>query len=137
MSSTPSQGGNVSTPPGGYLSGGSPAAVEPRPRAAAYLVVAGGLFVFLEGLLTGNLVMLLVAFFLFVAAVLIHGEPHHHLANGMLALLLVFLSVVFGFGGFYIGALLAAVGGILAIVWSPPKLVAPSKVAPQGPLFQR
>jgi len=116
---------------------GSAVLVEPRPRAAAYLVGAGGLFVFLEGLLTGNIAMLLIGFFLFVAAALIHGEPHHHVANGMLALLLVFLSLVFGFGGLYIGALLAAVGGVLAILWSPPKLVGPSRVAPQqGPLFR-
>jgi len=122
--------------PAGYTSGGAPAAAEARPRAAAYLVAAGGLFVFLEGLLTGNIVVLLAGFFLFVVAVLIHGEPHHHVANGMLALLLVFLSLVFGYGGFYFGALLAAAGGILAIVWSPPKPVIQSRLGPQSSPFQ-
>jgi hypothetical protein len=116
--------------------GGSAVLAEPKPRAAAYLVAAGGLFVFLEGLLTGNIAMLLIGFFLFVAAALVHGEPRHHVADGMLALLLVFLSLVFGFGGFYIGALLAAVGGILSIVWSPPKPVLQSKVTPQSAPFQ-
>lgn len=111
-------------------------AAEARPRWAAYLVGAGGLFVFLEGLLTGDILELLIGFFLFVAAVLIRGEPHHHLANGILALLLVFLSLVFGFGGFYIGALLAAVGGIWAIVWSPPKPAVQSRLAPQSAPFQ-
>lgn len=109
---------------------------EARPRRAAYLVGAGGVAVLLEGLLTGNILMLLVGFFLLVAAVLVHGEPHHHVANGMLSLLLVFLSLVFGLGGFYIGAILAAAGGILAIVWSPPKPVVQSKVAPQSAPFQ-
>lgn len=119
--------------PGRYNSGGSALPVEPRPRAAAYLVGAGGLFVFLEGLLTLGVVLLLVGFFLFVVAFLIHGEPHHHVANGILALLLAFLSLVFGFGGFYIGALLTGVGGILAIAWSPPKPIIQSRAAQQRP----
>jgi hypothetical protein len=118
------------------MSVGSAVLSEPRPRAAAYLTGAGGLFVFLEGLLTGNIVMLLIGFFLFVAAALIHGEPHHHLANGILTLLLVFLSLVFGFGGFYIGAILAAAGGVMAIVWSPPKSLVPSRVSPQSAPFR-
>jgi len=115
--------------------GSSSVAVEPKPRGAAYLVVAGGLFVFLEGLLTGNIVMLLIGFFLFAAAALIHGEPHHHVADGMLALLLVFLSLVFGFGGFYIGALLAGAGGIWSIVWSSPKPAVQPKGVPQSAPF--
>lgn len=106
--------------------------VEPRPRAAAYLVGIGGAFVFVEGLVTGAILVLLVGFFLFVAALLIHGEPHHHAANGILALLLAFLSLLFGLGGFYIGAFLAAVGGILAIIWSPPKPFFQPVLAPQG-----
>jgi predicted membrane protein len=120
----------------GSTSGIPPASAEARPRVAAYLVVAGGLFVFLEGLLTGNIVVLLAGFFLFVVAFLIHGEPHHHTANGMLALLLVFLSLVFGLGGFYIGAILAAAGGVMAIVWSPPRPVVQSKLGPQSSPFQ-
>ena len=138
MSFTPQSGsrGSSASIPGGYTPGGAPAAAEARPRAAAYLVAAGGLFVFLEGLLTGNIVVLLAGFFLFVVAVLIHGEPHHHVANGMLALLLVFLSLVFGFGGFYIGAILAAAGGVMAIVWSPPKPVVQTRLGPQSSPFQ-
>lgn len=124
MSSTPG--------PGSSIYSATTSQVEPKPRAAAYLVAIGGAFVFVEGLLTGAMVVLLAGFFLFVVAALIHGEPHHHLANGVLALFLVFLSLVFGLGGFYIGALLAAVGGIMAIVWSPPKPIVPSVVAPQS-----
>lgn len=109
---------------------------EPRPKAAAYLVGAGGIFVLLEGLLSSTILMLIVGFFLLVVAALVHGEPHHHMANGMLSLLLAFLSLVFGFGGFYIGALLAAAGGILAIIWSPPKPAVQSRVTLQSEPFQ-
>lgn len=126
MSSSPSPGGSI------YSVNYSQA--EPKPRAAAYLVAIGGALVFIEGLVSTGLVVLLAGFFLFVVAALIHGEPHHHVANGILALLLVFLSLVFGFGGFYLGALLAAVGGILAIVWSPPKPFFQSVVAPKSSL---
>lgn len=109
---------------------------EPRPRAAAYLVGAGGIFIILEGLLSGNVLMLIVGFFLLVVAALVHGEPHHHLANGMLSLLLAFLSLVFGLGGFYVGALLAAAGGVMAIVWSPPRPAVQSTVTLQSGPFQ-
>ena len=95
---------------------------EPRPSLAAALVAAGSFFVLAEWLLTGNFLLLFIGMFLFIVALLIHSEPHHHAANGALALVLVFTSLLFGFGGFYLGALLAGIGGILAIAWSPPKL---------------
>ena len=138
MSFTPQPASSGSASPASrvYTPGSSPALAESKPRAAAYLVAAGGMFVFFEGLLTGNIVVLLAGFFLFVAAFLIHGEPHHHVANGMVALLLVFLSLVFGFGGFYIGAILAGAGGVIAIVWSPPRPVVQSKLVPQSSPFQ-
>ncbi len=80
--------------------------------------------------------MLIVGLFLFAVGVLIYAEPHHHLANGILSILLAVFSLLFGFGGFYIGALLAAIGGILAVVWSPPRSpvrAMSSRTAPQGP----
>ena len=100
--------------------------IEPRPRAAMYLVAVGSLLVLLEAVVFGELLLLFVGILLLVAAFLIYGEPYHHLANGVFALLLAIVSVLFGFGGFYIGALLAGIGGVLAIVWSPPR----SAVAP-------
>lgn len=118
--------GSSGPSPSGTTYGVAFSQAEPKPRAAAYLVAVGGAFVFLEALLTGVILTLLIGFFLFVVAALIHGEPHHHLANGILAVFLAFLSIVFGFGGFYFGAVLSAVGGVMAIVWSPPKAVLPS-----------
>jgi hypothetical protein len=116
--------------------------VEPRPRAAAILVGIGAWFVLIEGLLLvvlgafvsssdyaglgGTLVVAgaldsFVGVLMFGVALLVYAEPHHHVANGLLTLVLVVLSFLFGFGGFIIGAILATVGAILAIAWSPPK----------------
>ena len=102
---------------------------EPRPRTAAYLVIAGSFFVLLEALLFLELLQLIVGLFLFIVGLLIFAEPHHHLPNGALAVALSVLSLLFGFGGFYFGAILAAIGGILAIIWSPPKSPAAALVS--------
>ncbi len=117
-------------------------AVEPRPRAAAVLISIGAWFVLIEGLLlvvlgafvgssdfdglggalvTAGAIDAIVGVLMFGVALLVYSEPHHHVANGLLALVLVVLSFLFGFGGFIIGAVLATIGAILAIAWSPPK----------------
>jgi hypothetical protein len=127
-------------------------AVEPRPRAAAALIGIGAWFVLIEGLLLvilgafvasssfdglgGGLVIAgvidaFVGVLMFGVALLVYSEPHHHLANGLLALVLVVLSFMFGFGGFVIGAIFVTLGAILAIVWSPPR--APLVVAVTRP----
>jgi hypothetical protein len=130
--------------------------VEPRPRAASVLVAVGAWFVLIEGLLlvilgaffsssdfdglggalvTAGVVDAFVGVSMFGVALLIFAEPHHHVANGLLAIVLVVLSFLFGFGGFVIGALLATIGAILAIFWSPPKgpvVVAVQRPAPPG-----
>jgi hypothetical protein len=116
--------------------------IEPRPRAAAILVGIGAWFVLIEGLLfvvlgafvasaqfgglggalvTAGFIDAFVGVCMFGVALLIFAEPHHHVANGLLAIVLVVLSFLFGFGGFVIGGILATVGAILAIAWSPPK----------------
>jgi len=106
---------------------------EPRPRAAAYLVGLGSLFVLLEAVLFAELLNAVVGLVLFATSFLIFFEPHHHRANGILALLLSVLTLFFGLGGFYLGALFAAVGGILAIVWSPPRSPVLSAKPPPAP----
>jgi hypothetical protein len=126
-----------------------PTREEPRPVAAAVLVAVGGLLVVVEGLLTVELGSALEAFtlgllggsyvvqgtivafigvFLFGFAFLIHGEPHHHFANGIVVLLLVVLSLVVGYGGFYLGAFLAGIGGLLAVAWTPSRPTGPVSV---------
>jgi len=127
--------------------------VEPRPRAAAALIGIGAWFVLIEGLLLvilgafvassnfgglgGGLVLAgvvdaFVGVLMFGVALLVYAEPHHHVANGLLALVLVVLSFLFGFGGFIIGAILVTVGAILAIAWSPPKPVVVAAVTRGG-----
>ncbi len=108
--------------------GSSPPLAEQKPLAAAVLIATGGFFVVLEGLLLGELIVVFTGLFLFVMALLVRHEPHHHLANGIMTLVVVFMSLFFGYGGFYVGALLAAVGGILAIVWAPRPITAPVQV---------
>ncbi len=95
--------------------------VEPRPRAALYLIALGSLLVLLEAILFLELGQLFVGVFLFATALLVYSEPYHHLANGILALVLALVSLLFGFGGFYLGAILAGAGGVASIVWSPPR----------------
>ena len=95
--------------------------IEPRPRAALYLIAIGSLLVLLEAILFLEFGLLIVGLFLFATALLVYSEPYHHLANGILALVLALLSLLFGFGGFYLGAVLAGAGGVASIVWSPPR----------------
>ena len=47
------------------------------------------------------------------------SHPQSAKTSGIVILILALLSFIGG-GGFFIGAILAFVGGILAIVWSPP-----------------
>jgi hypothetical protein len=132
--------------------------VEPRPRAASALIAIGAWFVLIEGLLLvllgafvsssdygglgGTLVVAgaidaFVGVLMFGVALLVYAEPHHHLANGLLALVLVALSFLFGFGGFIIGAILATIGAILAIAWSPPSAPVVVAVRQMGPAPSR
>ncbi len=117
--------------------------VEPRPVAAAALVGIGAFFVVIEAFVflivgaflsssdfavyggafvTTGILDAIVGVLLFAVAILIHSEPHHHVANGLFAVILVFVSFLVGYGGFFIGGILALIGGILAIAWRPPAL---------------
>jgi Family of unknown function (DUF6114) len=129
--------------------------LEPRPRAAAALVGVGALFVVIESfvllvagvfistqdlgvyggaLVTAGILDAVVGVLMFGVSLLIYAEPHHHVANGLFAVILVFLSFLVGFGGFFIGGILALVGGLIAIFWTAPVLgvvaVAPRSNAP-------
>lgn len=116
---------------------------------AAVLVGVGGAFVLLEGLvdyaagtffagtpfgaawadLIGNGALIsIVALVILLNALLINAEPHHHVANGALALLLAAVSFVIGFGGFFLGGILVGVGGAAAMAWSPPRRTGPTSV---------
>lgn len=133
-----------------YYRSGPLIIAEPRPFGPAVLVAVGGLLVILEGLITlifgailsssgqgllgsagvlQGILVSIVGVLLFGTAYLIFGEPHHHVANGVLALLFVFLSLFFGFGGFYLGALFAGIGAIWAILWHPPLRIIAARVS--------
>lgn len=119
---------------------------------AAILIGIGAFFIFLEGVVeiaagqslssaslgligsditTIGVAMALLGLFLLLTALLVRAEPHHHVANGLLALVVAVFSVFVGFGGFYLGALLAFIGGVAAIVWSP--MIARTGVVHSGP----
>jgi hypothetical protein len=107
---------------------------EEKPLAAPVLVAIGGFLVVLEGLLivessTFDMwVVLLAGLLLMGWALIVRHEPHHHVANGITILFFVLLTFVYGYGGFYLGGILAGVGGLLAIVWKPRPLTGPVRV---------
>jgi len=90
-----------------------------RPPGVTALVVGGGFLVVLEGLVWSEFILVFVGFFLFLMAYIVRSDPDHHVAHGAMVLVVVFMSLFFGHGGFYAGALLAAAGGTLAIAWRP------------------
>ena len=92
---------------------------EVKPFAAPLLVALGGILILFEGIVFGELVLVIAGLFLWAFALLVRHEPHHHLANGIAVLLFVFLSFIFGSGGFVLGGLLAGAGAILSILWTP------------------
>lgn len=69
------------------------------------------------GLITGALVL--------IGAVMLYGRPQQASTWGIMILVFSALSL-FGMGGFFIGAIIGLVGGILALSWKPVQAVAPS-----------
>lgn len=92
---------------------------------AAILAVFASLFAAIGfGLGAGIAIALAVIALLFGVIILyfalrLKSNPQQARTYGVLILVLSLISFVGG-GGFYIGAILALVGGILAIVWTPP-----------------
>jgi hypothetical protein len=101
---------------------------EEKPLAAPVLIAVGGFLVLAEGLLFGEIVIAIAGALLLGWALLVRHEPHHHVANGITILLFVFLSFAYGSGGFYLGGILAGIGGILSFIWKPRPLAAPLSV---------
>ena len=66
-------------------------------------------------------------------AVLIAVMPQHRIFYGVIALALSIYSIVgVNLGGFIIGMLLSAVGGILAVSWAPPVTAGAAEVSGSG-----
>jgi hypothetical protein len=107
-----------------------------RPTAAFILSLIGGIIILLSGLAVAT-IGAAVTFFLagivgifgligavwgiliIVFAVMLNSNPRSHTTYGALILVFSLLSWFGSFGGFFIGFLLALIGGILALVWHP------------------
>ena len=81
------------------------------PAAGAFIGLAVALLV-VEALIFGGLVL----FF----SLRMKSNPQSAKGYGIIVLVLALISLVAGGNGFYIGAILALIGGILALVWHPP-----------------
>lgn len=107
------------------------------PTAGAVLSLVGGIFIllggavmavigtalsfFLGGLAGLFFIGLLDGILVIVMAILMFVAPQLKAAWGGLTIVFAILSLPFAFvGGFFIGFLLALIGGILAIVYKPP-----------------
>jgi len=80
-------------------------------------------------------VAIILGLIVLIFAVRLKSHPESAKTTGILILVFALISFVGG-GGFYIGAILALVGGILAIIWKPPT---PTQAAwgtqPQPPMM--
>jgi len=121
----------------------APSAVKSYPSTAFVLSLIGGIFILLGGLaeaailaLIGTAVIsifpglgaLLIALavvalvfglIIIFGALMLRSKPESAKMWGVIILVLAIVSLVGG-GGFFIGFILALIGGILALVWHPP-----------------
>jgi hypothetical protein len=130
---------------------------ESYPNVAFVLSLIAGIFVLLGGLVVGAIGAILSFFaygigavigifgiiwgiIIIVGAINLRAYPRQHLTWGIIILVFSIFSWFGGLGGFFIGFLLGLIGGILAIIWSPPlqtqaasSYAAPAYVAPAAP----
>jgi len=120
---------------------------ESYPNAAFILSLIGGIFIILIGLI----VMLIGAAVTFMigglggifgllgvvwGAIIIYSavqlklSPSQHSTWGVLIIVFSLVSWIGAFGGLVIGFLLALIGGILALAWSPANMSTPTGYAP-------
>ncbi len=117
----------------------APAPVK-RPTGAMILAIVGGIFILIGGLVLveigsifssltfglvgGSVIALgavgaLIGILTIVCGVLLNVRPEQHAIFGALILVFAIISWVTAFGGFFLGFLLALIGGILALVFKP------------------
>jgi hypothetical protein len=111
-----------------------------KPTAAFVLSLIGGIFIVLGGIveaaigsfftlfsfgLTGAVVVLgvvgiILGVVIIAGSAQINSNPERsHVTWGAIILVISIVSIFAGMGGFFIGFILALIGGILAIVWKP------------------
>jgi MFS family permease len=117
---------------------------ETYPRTAYLLSLIGGILILLFSILTAVVLLAIASFFAAVGfglgvgfavaaaviallfgliilyfAIKLKSNPGSAKTYGILIIVFALISFIGG-GGLYIGAILALVGGILALVWTPP-----------------
>jgi len=134
---------------------------ETYPRTAYLLSLIGGIMILVFSILYALILLAVASIFasvgfglgvdlavglavvaLFLGIIVIFfalqlkSQPRSAKTYGILILVFAVISLIGG-GGFYIGAILALIGGILAIVWHPPAQAQVAwgqpSVAPPGP----
>lgn len=128
-----------------------------KPTAAFVLSLIGGIFTVLWGgllLAIANLVgsvgvvsvsgaialvavsQLVFGILMVILGTLLYIQPEHHVAYGVVILVISIISLVVGLGGLIIGFILGLIGGILGIVWRPtaPVIIQPMYMAAPGPM---
>ena len=117
-----------------------------RPFVGGLLVVLAGIEMFFSGQLDIGNIHVQLGIEGFQATVIPVGMvllgilavlmPAHRIFYGVLALVLAVYSLVgVNLGGFFVGMLLGAVGGVLIVAWMPRKAVSPEQpTAPERAL---
>ncbi len=119
------------------------------PTAGFVLSLIGGIFVLLAGIVLAVIgsflasfiggiagiffVGLVVGLLIIVLSVMLYVRPQMKTIWGILIIILAIVSLPTALGGFFIGFLLALIGGVLAITYKAPQappMVAPPMMAP-------
>lgn len=124
-----------------------------KPTAAFILSLLGGIFILLGGIVLlvigavatffllgiGGIIGLfgiICGILIIIGAVMMNSRPESHVTWGIVIIIFSILSWFGALAGFYIGFILALIGGILAIIWKPsaaqPITAQPAPAAPIG-----
>ncbi len=123
-----------------------------KPGAAYILSLVGGIFVIIGGVATAaigaaftfmmggiggifGILGIVWGVLIVIFAARLNSDPGSHSTSGALIIVFSLLSWAGGLGGLFIGFLLALIGGILAITWTPP-MQQPMQYAAPAPATQ-
>ena len=109
-----------------------------RPFVGGLLTALGGIELFFSGQLDigkihvqlgiEGLQATIIPIVLVLLGILVVAMPAHHVFYGVIALAVAVYSLVgVNLGGFFVGMLLASVGGVLTVAWMPKKEPAPAR----------
>lgn len=129
-----------------------------KPTAAFVLSLIGGIFILLGGALIAALAAtfgglfnlvglgdfglgvallgslgLVFGLIIIIGGVMMYMKPQQHVMWGAIVLILSIVSFPFSIGGFFIGFILALIGGILGLVFKPSQPMAAPYAPPMAP----